>query len=52
MDPLSLSDPVGAYTGRKLAALGNDPATLRPCLAAGIEDEPAPTVGRAGLRLC
>ncbi|MES2904222.1 MAG: extensin family protein [Pseudomonadota bacterium] len=23
--PLSLSDPVGAYTGRKLAALGNDP---------------------------
>ena len=23
--PLSLTDPVGAYTGRKLAALGNDP---------------------------
>ena len=32
--PLSLSDPVGPYTGRKLAALGNDPQRCEALLTA------------------
>ena len=32
--PLSLSDPIGAYTGRKLAALSNDPARCWALLGA------------------
>ena len=39
--PLSLSDPVGAYTGRKLAALGNDPQRCEALLrAADAGDRP------------
>ena len=41
--PLSLSDPVGAFTGRKLAALGSDAARCAELLdAAGSGDRPAP----------
>lgn len=32
--PLSLSDPIGPYTGRKLAALGSDPARCEALLDA------------------
>ena len=32
--PLSLSDPIGDFTGRKLAALGNNPARCEALLAA------------------
>ena len=40
---LSLTDPVGRFTGRKLAALARDPAQCRALLtAAGIDDVPAP----------
>jgi len=41
--PLSLSDPIGAFTGRKLAALGKDPARCEALLeAARSADRPAP----------
>ena len=37
--PLSLSDPIGPFTGRKLAALGSDPARCEALLdAAGSND--------------
>ena len=42
---LSLADPVGPFTGRKLAALTADPAQCRALLAeAGDRDRPAPLV--------
>lgn len=42
---LNLEQPVGAFTGRKLAALGDDPEQCRALLeAAGAEDESAPPV--------
>ena len=42
--PLSLSDPIGAFTGRKLAALGTDPARCEALLdAAGSADRAAPS---------
>lgn len=41
--PLSLADPVGRFTGRKLAALGKDPAQCAALLSAiGDADRPAP----------
>ncbi|HET9355473.1 MAG TPA: extensin family protein [Sphingomicrobium sp.] len=43
--PLSLADPIGPYTARKLAALGEDAAQCRALLArAGDRDSPAPPV--------
>ena len=46
--PLSLSDPVGPFTARKLAALGTDPALCRALLAdVGDRDRPAPPVESA-----
>ena len=40
--PLSLSDPIGAFTGRKLAALGSDPARCEALLEAiGANDRAA-----------
>ena len=42
---LDLQDPIGAFTGRKLAALGDEPAQCRALLQrAGAEDRPAPPV--------
>ena len=49
--PLSLSDPVGAFTGRKLAALGSDAARCAALLdAAGSGDRPAPPLRPADAR--
>ena len=43
--PLSLADPVGPFTARKLAALTGDPAQCRALLAqAGDRDRPAPAI--------
>lgn len=43
--PLSLADPVGPFTARKLAALNGDPAQCMTLLAAvGDRDRPAPPV--------
>ena len=42
---LDLRDPVGAFTGRKLAALGDEPAQCRAILRqAGDRDTPAPAL--------
>lgn len=42
---LDLNDPVGAFTGRKLAGLGDDAAQCRSLLRqAGSQDRPAPPV--------
>ena len=47
--PLSLADPVGPYTARKLAALTADPALCRALLAqVGDRDRAAPAVAAAG----
>jgi len=41
--PLSLADPIGAFTGRKLAALGTEPQRCEALLSAiGSNDRPAP----------
>lgn len=46
--PLSLADPVGPYTARKLAALTGDAALCRALLAdVGDRDRPAPPVAPA-----
>ena len=43
--PLSLSDPVGPFTARKLAGLTDEPARCRALLdAAGDRDKPAPAI--------
>lgn len=43
--PLSLADPVGPFTARKLAALTDDPAQCRALLGAvGDSDRPAPAI--------
>ncbi|MDQ3246540.1 MAG: extensin family protein [Pseudomonadota bacterium] len=45
---LKLTDPVGRFTGGKIAALGDEPAECRALLSrAGLRDLPAPAV-RAG----
>jgi hypothetical protein len=42
---LQLTDPLGRFTGRKLAALGNEPAECRRLLLrGGVNDVPAPAV--------
>lgn len=42
---LNLKHPIGAFTGRKLAALGDEPEQCRALLdAAGAKDDPAPPV--------
>ena len=49
--PLSLSDPIGPYTGRKLADLGDEPARCEALLGAiGDADRSAPP--RDGPELC
>lgn len=56
---LTLDQPIGRFTGTKLAALGDDPRRCRALLAdAGVDDRPAPAVTSAppcgysdGLRL-
>ena len=49
--PLSLSDPIGPYTGRKLADLGDEPARCEALLGAiGDADRPAPP--RDGPEVC
>ena len=46
--PMSLADPVGAFTGRKLAALGDDGARCEALLSA-IGDADRPARARTGL---